>query len=115
MIDSSFAPLQVRKADSTLEGGVVTHDETEVLLRRMDAGLFTLQLVDYIISELCVCGVTSLRARVQSILALRGDTVESIRRVMKGYHSQLASSGDHGNEEGGRVWLDRLNTLIKQL
>ena len=55
----------------------------EMFLRKMDAGLFTLQQVDYIITELCVCGIKSIKSRINTILGLCGESLDSVRAVMK--------------------------------
>ena len=69
---------------------MVENDETllEDYLRRLDAGLFTLQCVDYIVMELCLCDIPSIRAWVQTILGQRGESLEIVREVMEEYCEQ---------------------------
>ena len=77
----------------------------------MDAGLFTLQQVDYIITELCVSGISSIRSRIHSILGLRGESLDSVRVIMKEYYQQLSENQRQEDKE----WIDRLNTIINEL
>nr|CAG4641582.1 EOG090X03ST [Eurycercus lamellatus] len=59
-------------------------DEDELYLKRLEGGLFTLQLVDYIMMEVCACGAPSVKQRVLHTLNLRGATVKTIREIMRG-------------------------------
>lgn len=58
--------------------------ENEVYFRRLEEGLFTLQLIDYIILEVCTNGPTSIKQRVTKILNLRGGSLKTIRQIMRG-------------------------------
>lgn len=84
-----------------------------MLLKRLDAGLFTLQQVDYIITELCVYGDPSIKARINSILSIRGESLESVRVTMKEYHQQLLEASPQSTEY--REWLDRLDTMTNEI
>ena len=59
-------------------------DEYDIYLKRLEGGLFTLQLIDYIILEVCDSGTPSIKQRVLHILNLRGGTVKIIRDIMRG-------------------------------
>lgn len=59
-------------------------DEDEIYLKRLEGGLFTLQLVDYIMMEVCASGAASIKQRVLHTLNLRGGTVKTIREIMRG-------------------------------
>ena len=59
-------------------------DEDELYLRRLEGGLFTLQLIDYIMLEICASGASSIKQRVQHILNLRKASVKTIREIMRG-------------------------------
>jgi len=52
-------------------------------LKRLNGGLFTLQLIDYIILEVCNSG-PNVKKRVTNILNMRGDTLKTIRQIMRG-------------------------------
>lgn len=52
-------------------------------IKRLAGGLFTLQLVDYIILEVSATS-DSVKQRVVQILNLRGASMKTIRHVMRG-------------------------------
>lgn len=64
--------------------GEDSDEEEGNYLQRLDGGLFTLQLVDFIILEACTGGAPSVKQRVTQILNLRGKSVKTIRHVMRG-------------------------------
>ena len=73
-------------------------------LRRLDGGLFTLQLIDYIILDLCVSENRDISARIMKILSTRGSSLASIQRVVEGYADNLGSGeGTEGNSEKKRI------------
>lgn len=61
-------------------------DDDEVYLRKLDAGLFTLQLIDYIILEIASnnANISSIRQRVLQILNLRNSSIENIKEIVRG-------------------------------
>lgn len=61
-------------------------DEDESYLRRLDAGLFTLQLIDYIIIEVAstTTNIPSIRQRVVQILNLRNTSIDLIKAIVRG-------------------------------
>lgn len=59
-------------------------DDEEIYMKRLEGGLFTLQLIDYIMLEVCAAGTASIKQRVQHILNLRKASVKSIREIMRG-------------------------------
>jgi len=59
-------------------------DEDEIYMKRLAGGLFTLQLIDYIMIDVCASGSPSIKQRVLSVLSLRGGTVKDIREIMRG-------------------------------
>jgi beta-catenin-like protein 1 len=61
-------------------------DEDEIYIRRLDAGLFTLQLIDYIIIEIAstTANISSIRQRVMQILNLRNSSIDSIKATVRG-------------------------------
>ena len=59
-VDDAF-----RRDNPTFEDDDIIDDtEDEKYLCRLDAGLYTLQLVDYIMMELHVCGLASIKSRL---------------------------------------------------
>lgn len=83
-------------------------DEDALYLKRLEGGLFTLQLVDYIIVEVCAAGPSSIKHRVMQILNLRGASLKTIRHVMREYAGNL---GDEGDKE----WRDNEQQHILHL
>uniref|UniRef100_A0AAR2J4F1 Beta-catenin-like protein 1 n=1 Tax=Pygocentrus nattereri TaxID=42514 RepID=A0AAR2J4F1_PYGNA len=84
----------VQLADRRIEGekhemvrrGEILDDsmEDEFYLRRLDAGLFVLQLICYIMVEISNAGISQLQQRVHQILNLRGGSVKAVRHIMRG-------------------------------
>ncbi|KAH7952630.1 hypothetical protein HPB51_028210 [Rhipicephalus microplus] len=73
--------------------------EEKFYLRRLDAGLFTLQLVDYIMLDICSSGPPSIKQRVLQILNLRGGSIKTIRNVMREYAGNLGDAKDESLKE----------------
>ncbi|VVC95439.1 unnamed protein product [Leptidea sinapis] len=71
-------------------------DDDEQYLRRLSGGLFTLQLIDRIILEVCTAGAASIKQRVQRVLSLR---------------EYAGNLGDAGSEE----WRQQEQQHILQL
>ncbi len=72
-------------------------DEEDKYLQKLDAGLFTLQLVDYIIMDICANGDAGLKDRVVKILQMRGGSPNSIKAVMKEFVENLGGGGAQPN------------------
>ncbi|XP_058266790.1 beta-catenin-like protein 1 [Hemibagrus wyckioides] len=70
--------------------------EDEFYLRRLDAGLFVLQLLSYIMVEVSSAGIPQLQQRVHQILNMRGGSVKMVRHIMREYAENI---GDGKNEE----------------
>ncbi|XP_050523187.1 beta-catenin-like protein 1 [Daktulosphaira vitifoliae] len=68
-------------------------DEDELYLKRLNGGLFILQLIDYILLEVCNSG-PSIKKRVTHILNMRGGTLKTIRQIMREYAGNLGDDGD---------------------
>ena len=86
--------------------------ETEIYLRRLDAGLFTLQLVDYVMLELYLCSMPSIQSRVQTLLSQHRDSLDAVKAVLREYSSNL---GDESSSDALKQEQQRLNDLISQL
>ena len=76
---------RVQAANNNIEGDE-DEDEDEIYLRRLDAGLYTLQLIDYIIIEISSTStnIPSIRQRVMQILNLRSSSIDSIKSIVHG-------------------------------
>ncbi|KAL4132573.1 hypothetical protein QTP88_009697 [Uroleucon formosanum] len=68
-------------------------DEDEIYLKRLNGGLFSLQLVDYITLEVCNSS-PNIKKRVTHILNMRGGTLKTIRQIMREYAGNLGEDGD---------------------
>ncbi|XP_062871362.1 beta-catenin-like protein 1 [Trichomycterus rosablanca] len=96
----------VQLADKRIDGekhdmvrrGEILDDgmEDEFYLRRLDAGLFVLQLLCYIMVEISKAGIPQLHQRVHQILNLRGGSVKTVRHIMREYSESI---GDGKSEE----------------
>lgn len=84
-------------------------NEDEQHLRRLDGGLFTLQLVDYIMLDVCSTGPPSIKRRVLKILNLRNASVKTIKNIMREYASNLGDSNTEEQAEEQDKILDLLD------
>ncbi|XP_066584208.1 beta-catenin-like protein 1 [Prorops nasuta] len=69
-------------------------DEEESYLKRLEGGLFTLQLVDYVLLEACAGCAPEVKQRVTRILGQRRASVKTIRHIMREYAGDLGDAGD---------------------
>ncbi len=74
------------------EVSVGGEDEEDVYLARLDAGLYTLQMVDYVLAELCLCEKGSIRERVVTLLGVHGESLEAIQQVLREYAVSLGDA-----------------------
>ncbi|KAK6634464.1 Beta-catenin-like protein 1 [Polyplax serrata] len=84
-------------------------DEEEVYLKRLEGGLFTLQLIGYILLEVCCSGAASIKQRVVQIINLRGGSLKAIRHIMREYAGNL---GDTHEEEAKKAEEQYILQLI---
>ena len=110
---------QVREADDTFRRERIMRatakaddddEEDDIYLRRLDAGLFTLQLVDYVIVELCLCSEPVVRERILTILGQRGESLETVKGVMEEYIDQMDTGTERLDQE-----RQRLQSMIDEL
>lgn len=84
---------RVREADRQVKEYVGLEDEgekeTELYLRRLDSGLFILQMVDYIIAELYTSPAASVTARIGVLLNQHGDSLKSVKQNLYEYAENL--------------------------
>lgn len=81
-VDAVDAELDAKPV--TADGGDEEIEEEEAnYLKRLSGGLFTLQLIDYIILEISATS-EAVKQRMLKILNLRGSTMKTIRHVMRG-------------------------------
>lgn len=85
-------------------------DEEEIennYIKRLAGGLFTLQLIDFIILEVSATTDT-VKQRVVQILNLRGSSMKTIRNLMREYAGNLGDAGD-------KEWRDQEQAHIISL
>ncbi|CAK1548463.1 unnamed protein product [Leptosia nina] len=99
---------KVDRVEKDIEQEAEDLDDDAQYLKRLSGGLFTLQLIDRIILEVCTAGPPSIKQRVQRVLSLRGGSLKIIRHVMREYAGNL---GDDGSEE----WRQQEQQHILQL
>lgn len=85
--------------------------DEEIYLKRLEGGLFSLQLVDYIILEVCSCGASTVKQRVLQILNLRGGSLKTVRDVVREYAGNLGEEGEDHEKKGEQEYL--LNLVDK--
>ena len=90
--------LDQEKAKLLAEGEDIDNLEAEFYLRRLDAGLFTLQHIDYIIVDICASGTPQIKQRVLQILNMRGGSIKSIRSVIREYAGSIGDKDDNSAE-----------------
>ncbi|XP_064466463.1 beta-catenin-like protein 1 [Ornithodoros turicata] len=73
--------------------------EEAFYLRRLEGGLFTLQLIDYIMMDICSSGPPTIKQRVLQILNLRGGSIKTIRNIMREYAGNLGDAKDENLKE----------------
>lgn len=68
-------------------------DEEANYLKRLSGGLFTLQLIDYILLETAISpDGAKIKQRMQQILNLRGSSMKVIKDVMREYAGNLGDA-----------------------
>lgn len=77
-----------------------------VYVKRLSGGLFTLQLVDYVILEISCTDV--VKQRVLKILNLHNGSMKMIRNVMREYAGNLGDANDSD-------WREQEQSHILQL
>ncbi|XP_012676277.1 beta-catenin-like protein 1 [Clupea harengus] len=110
----------VQLADKRIEGekhdmvrrGEILDDgmEDEFYLRRLDAGLFALQLICYIMVEICSAGTPQIQQRVHQILNLKGGSTKVVRHIMREYAENI---GNGKNEEFKESEQRRIMELVE--
>ncbi|EMP25047.1 Beta-catenin-like protein 1 [Chelonia mydas] len=97
--------------DMVRRGEIIDDDmEDEFYLRRLDAGLFVLQLICYIMAEICNASVPQIRQRVHQILNMRGSSIKIVRHIIKEYAENI---GDGKNQEFRESEQKRILELLE--
>ncbi|XP_060089496.1 beta-catenin-like protein 1 [Heteronotia binoei] len=87
--------IEGEKHDMVRRGEIIDDDlEDEFYLRRLDAGLFVLQLICYIMAEICSSNIAQIRQRVHQILNMRGSSIKIVRHIIKEYAENIGDGKD---------------------
>jgi beta-catenin-like protein 1 len=90
---------QQKKSEDRNEDDDDEEEAEENYLKRLSGGLFTLQLVDYIILEIAVSADGSkIKERIQKILNLRGSSLKVVKEIMREYIGNLGNASSHSSE-----------------
>lgn len=92
-------------------------DEEELLMARLDAGLFTLQQTALIAAELWALGDVGVRRRLLGLLHQRGRTLGSLRAVLLERRATLSAGldGEGDEAERGKREIERTTELLLAL
>ncbi|KAM4623259.1 beta-catenin-like protein 1 isoform 2-T2 [Discoglossus pictus] len=105
--------IEGEKHDMVRRGEILDDDlEEEFYLRRLDAGLFLLQLLCYITAEICNAGTPQIRQRVLQILNMRGSSIKIMRHILKEYSESI---GDGKSAEFRESEQKRIQELLETL
>uniref|UniRef100_A0A4W3J4T3 Beta-catenin-like protein 1 n=1 Tax=Callorhinchus milii TaxID=7868 RepID=A0A4W3J4T3_CALMI len=103
--------IEGEKHDMVRQGEIIDDDmEDEFYLRRLDAGLFVLQLVCYIMVEICNANIPQIRQRVHQILNMRGGSTKVVRHIMREYTENI---GDGKTDEYKEAEQKRILDLLE--
>uniref|UniRef100_J3S884 Beta-catenin-like protein 1-like n=1 Tax=Crotalus adamanteus TaxID=8729 RepID=J3S884_CROAD len=103
--------IEGEKHDMVRRGEIIDDDmEEEFYLRRLDAGLFVLQLICYIMAEISNASIPQIRQRVHQILNMRGSSIKIVRHIIKEYAENI---GDGKNPEFQESEQKRIVELLE--
>nr|XP_033819746.1 beta-catenin-like protein 1 isoform X1 [Geotrypetes seraphini] len=103
--------IEGEKHDMVRRGEIIDDDiEDEFYLRRLDAGLFVLQLICYIMAEISNASITQIRQRVHQILNMRGSSLKIVRHILKEYAENI---GDGKSQEFRESEQKRIMDLLE--
>lgn len=123
LLELHFKYLQrVREAEEKIRrekrmSASIESDETEaeVYLKRLDAGLFTLQQVDHIVAELYICDAPAIKSRISTLLNQHGDSIETIKETLLEYADSLGEGTSENDSSAAKSEKDRLTALVNEL
>jgi len=95
----------IEKEARKLEGTEEELTDEEIYLKRLENGLFTLQLIDYIILEICTSGASTVKERVHQTLNLRGGNMKSIRNIVREYAGNLGEGEEDPDKKAEQEYL----------
>nr|KAF6343096.1 hypothetical protein mPipKuh1_010803 [Pipistrellus kuhlii] len=105
--------MDAGKDYGVLRGEVLDSDaEEELSLRRLDAGLFVLQHICYVMAEICNAEAPQIRQRVHQTLNMRGSSIDVVRDIVKEYAESI---GDGSSQEFKESEQQRILGLLVTL
>ncbi|GAX82009.1 hypothetical protein CEUSTIGMA_g9437.t1 [Chlamydomonas eustigma] len=99
---------EAKLAELALDDGDEETDPEEILMARMDAGLFTLQQCAIIVAHLWSTTDTGLRKRIIMLLHQKGQALANIKDVLLEYYRTIGM-------EGGLEEQQRVRSKVKEL
>jgi len=90
---------------------VEAEDEDDYYLQRMDAGLFTLQLADYIIGIICKMD-PEIKSKIKELLELQSGSFDDIKTILQEYASNI---GTANSEEDAKKQKDKILNVLEAL
>jgi len=102
--------IERQKKEMKVRGEEASEEtEDQFYLRRLEAGLFSLQLVDYIMLDICHSCHSSVRQRVIQIINLRGGSIKTIKSIMREY---AGSIGDAKTRDSQSAEQEKILQLV---
>jgi len=112
-VQDADARIEREKDDLEEQGELVDEAmEEEFYLRRLDAGLFVLQLLVCIMLESCSAGVSSIKQRVLTLLGQHGGAVKQIKQVMREYAGHIGDTTSSNADDAVEIERRRLLSLV---
>ncbi|XP_029467682.1 beta-catenin-like protein 1 [Rhinatrema bivittatum] len=103
--------IEGEKHDMVRRGEIIDDEiEDEFYLRRLDAGLFVLQLICYIMAEISTASISQIRQRVHQILNMRGSSIKIVRHILKEFAENI---GDGKSQEFRESEQKRIMELLE--
>jgi len=84
-------------------------EDEEMYLRRLDAGLFTLQLVAFVLGFVATAGDPKIKERIDQLLNQKDSSLDAVKKILQEYLSQM------GNPKWGRRMKNILESIIALL
>jgi beta-catenin-like protein 1 len=107
-VDQANATIRRAIAERMAEGEEISEeDEDEFYLMRLDAGLFTLQLVDYVIAIICSAD-PKIKTTVKNLLSLQGSSFEDVKAILKGYADSIGTANSEEEAQKEKTYIQGL-------
>jgi len=94
---------------SRIEPKTKEEEEEEMYLRRLEAGLFTLQLVAFVLGFAATAGDPKLKERIVQLLNQKDQSLDAVKKILLEYLEQM------GNPKWGRKMKNVLESIVSML